>query len=334
MEYRKQSQQENRVRLDFQPRDYQIPIIEALEQKGYRRVLACLPRRAGKDITAFNICIRFLLGRVCVVYYIFPTYSQGKKILWDSVDNNGKRILDYIPPDLIESSNSQEMKIRFTNGSLFQIVGSDNVDSFMGTNPQGVVFSEYALQDPRAYQYIRPILAANQGWALFISTPRGKNHFYELYQIALNSDEWFAYKLTLDDTKHIPVEEIEKERAEGIMSEDLIQQEYYTSFSLGVEGAYYLKYLDKMRLENRISTVHWDPSQLVHTVWDIGVRDSTCIIFYQLIGTRVHIVDCYENNKEGLEHYKKVLESKPYSYGNIGRRRCIGTRMGLRNIAH
>jgi len=306
---------ENRIQLNFHPRDYQLPIIEALELKKYRRVLCCLPRRAGKDITAFNICIRALLRKVCVIYYIFPTYSQGKKILWDSVDNSGRRILDYIPSELIESKNSQDMKIRFINGSLFQIVGSDNVDSLMGTNPQGVVFSEYALQDPRAYQYIRPILAANQGWALFISTPRGKNHFYDLYKIAQESPEWFAYKLTLDDTKHIPIEEIEKERAEGIMSEDLIQQEYYTSFSLGVEGAYYLKYLDKMHINGQIGTVPWEPDHLVNTAWDIGVRDSTCIIFYQTIGTKIHIVDCYENNKEGLEHYKKLLDSKPYSYG-------------------
>ena len=205
------------------------------------------------------------------------------------------------------------MKIRFVNGSLFQIVGSDNVDSLVGTNPQGVVFSEYALQDPRAYQFIRPILAANQGWALFISTPRGKNHLYELYNMSLQSDEWFAYKLTLNDTKHIPLEEIEQDRKEGLMSEDLIQQEYYTSFDLGVEGAYYLKYLDKMSLEQRIASVPWDPSQLVHTVWDIGVRDSTCIIFYQLFGSRIHIIDCYDNTKEGLEHYKHILDTKPYS---------------------
>lgn len=303
------------IDLPFQPRDYQVPIMEALEHKGYKRVLAILPRRAGKDITAFNICIRYLLQHSCVVYYIFPTYSQGKKILWDSIDNNGRRIMDYIPSALIRSQNSQEMKIKFVNGSVFQIVGSDNVDSLMGTNPRGVVFSEYAIQDPRAYQYIRPILTANRGWALFISTPRGKNHLWELYNIAEQSPEWFCYKLTLDDTQHIPLSEIEKERQEGIMSEDLIQQEYYTSFTMGVEGSYYSKYLDKMKLNRQIGQVPWEPSFQVHTVWDIGFSDSTCIIFYQICGQTIRIVDCYENNKEGLEHYKSVLDNKPYSYG-------------------
>ena len=307
---------ETRIKLNrYKPRDYQLPILDAIENKGYRRVLAILPRRAGKDITAFNLCIRQCLKRVCVVYYIFPTYSQAKKVIWDSITNSGDRVLDYIPDELVESKNSQEMKVRFKNGSLLQFVGSDNFDSLMGTNPRLCVFSEYALQDPRAYQYIRPILTANDGTALFLSTPRGKNHLWELYQIAQHSPEWFCYKLTIEDTNHIPLSEIEKERAEGIMSEDLIQQEYYTSFDMGVEGSYYAKYLDRMRVKGQIGQVPWEPAFKVNTAWDLGTRDSTCILFFQCIGQTVRIIDCYEKNKEGLEHYAKVIQSKPYSYG-------------------
>jgi len=269
----------------------------------------------GKDITAFNLAIRQCLKKICVVYYIFPTYSQAKKVIWDSITNTGQRILDYIPDELVVSKNSQEMKIRFVNGSLLQLVGSDNYDTLMGTNPYGCIFSEYALQDPRAYQYIRPILAANDGWALFISTPRGKNHLWELWQIAQESPDWYAYKLTVEDTNHIPLSEIEKERAEGLMSDDLIQQEYYTSFEMGVEGAYYAKYMDRLRVDKRIGDVPWENGFKVHTAWDLGVRDATSIIFFQVIGQSVRIIDCYENNKEGLEHYVKVLQSKPYAYG-------------------
>jgi phage terminase large subunit len=307
---------ETTIRLNrFVPRDYQLPILDAIENKGYKKVLAILPRRAGKDMTAFQLCIRACLKKVCVIFYIFPTYASGKKILWDSITSTGERILDYIPEELIDSKNGQEMKIRFKNGSLFQIVGSDNYDSLMGTNPQGVVFSEYALQDERAYQYIRPILTANLGWALFISTPRGKNHMWQLYQIALHSPEWFVYKLTVEDTNHIPLAEIEKERREGIMSEDLIQQEYYTSFTMGVEGSYYAKYIDRMRVKNQIGMVAWEPGFKVHTAWDLGVRDSTCIIFFQVIGQAIRLIDVYEKSKEGLEHYAKILQQKPYTYG-------------------
>lgn len=299
----------------FKPREYQIPIMDAILNKGYKRVLCILPRRAGKDICAFNIMIRAALKKVGVYYYIFPTYSQGKKVLWDSLTNDGVRFIDYIPPEIIYSTNSQEMKIKLTNGSLIQVVGSDNVDSLVGTNPQGIVFSEYALQDPRAYQYLRPILVANDGWALFISTPRGKNHLFTLYEVARSNPEWFCLKLGIEETNHIPLSEIEKEKAEGIMSDDLIQQEYYTSFDMGVEGAYYTKYLDRMRIKGQIGDVPWESSFKVHTAWDLGVRDSTTILFFQVIGQTVRIIDSYENSKVGLEHYSKVIQQKDYVYG-------------------
>jgi hypothetical protein len=307
---------ETKIKLNrFKARDYQLPICDALENKGYRKLLVVMPRRAGKDIVAFNLTLRQALKKVGVYYYIFPTYSQARKVIWDSITNTGEKFLDYIPAELIAGKNGQEMKITLTNGSLIQLVGSDNFDTLVGTNPQGVVFSEYALQDPRAYQFIRPILTTNNGWALFISTPRGKNHMWDLYNIATYSPDWFCYKLTVEDTNHISLADIEMERREGIMSQDLIEQEYYTSFTMGVEGAYYAKYLDRMRVKAQIGTVPWEPGFKVHTAWDLGVRDSTCILFFQVIGQTVRIIDCYEKNKEGLEHYVKVIEQKPYSYG-------------------
>ena len=182
------------------------------------------------------------------------------------------------------------MKIRFINGSLIQMVGSDNIDGLVGTNPLGVVFSEYAIQDPRAYNFLRPILMANDGWCVFISTPRGKNHMWELWNIAkANPDEWFAYKLTVEDTCHISLLELEREKAQGLMSEDFIQQEFYCSFDMGVEGAYYAKYIDRMRIKGQIGSVPWESAFKVHTAWDIGVRDSTTIIFFQTVGQTVRI---------------------------------------------
>jgi len=307
---------EEKIHLNkFQPRPYQLPICDALENKGYKKIICVMPRRAGKDVLCWNLMIRAALKTVGVYFYFFPTYSQAKKVIFDSLTNDGMRFLDYIPPSLIESTNSQEMKIRLTNGSLIQLIGSDNIDSIVGTNPRGCVYSESSLQDPRAYQFIRPILAANNGWVVFISTPRGKNWFYELFQIASHTPSWFAYKLTLDDTQHIPLQEIERERAEGIMSEDLIQQEYYTSWDMGVEGSYYSRYMDRMRLQGRIGDVPWVSECKVHTAWDLGMADLSIIIFFQTIGQTVRIIDYYENSGLGLDHYIKVLQQKPYVYG-------------------
>ena len=132
------------------------------------------------------------MKEVCTCFYIMPTYSQAKKVIWDSTTNDGTRILDFIPQEIIAQKNQQEMKVRFVNGSLMQLIGSDNVDSLMGTNPKIVVFSEAALQTPDAWEFIRPILKINGGVAIFISTPRGRNHFYDLYQMAATQPDWFA----------------------------------------------------------------------------------------------------------------------------------------------
>lgn len=299
----------------FQPRGYQIPILDAIENKGYKRVLAILPRRAGKDMAAWNLCIRQCLKKICVVYYMLPTQKQARKVIWDSITSEGMRILDFVPPELVLSRNSSEMKITFINGSILQLCGSDSYDSLMGTNPTAIVFSEYAVSDPRAYQYLRPILTVNQGWALFITTPRGKNHLWTLWNFAQESPDWFAYKLSVLDTQHVSLQEIEKEKAEDGMSDDMIMQEYYCSFDRGVEGSFYGKYLDRMNLNSQITDVPYEAGFAVHTAWDIGVRDSTAIIFFQVIGQTVRIIDFYEKSKEGLEHYVKVINNKEYVYG-------------------
>ena len=272
---------------------------------------------SGKDITAWNLCIRELIRSAKTIYYVFPTFSSGRRILWDAIDNDGFRIIDYMPKDLIESKHEQYMRIKLKNGSLFQIIGSDSYDtSLIGTNPHMVVFSEFALSDPEAYKFVRPILSANDGKLLIVSTPRGKNFLFEMYNTALqNPDDWFVSHLTVDDTKHISMDTILKERELGEMSEDLQQQEYFCSFLQGVEGSYYSKYMDRLRLNGQIGIVPWEPQYLVNTSWDIGVRDSTAIVFSQCVGQTIRVIDYYEKNKEGLEHYINMLNGKPYTYG-------------------
>lgn len=243
-----------------------------------------------------------------------PTYSQAKKVIWDSTTNDGFRILDYIPEQLIAQKNQQEMKIRLTNGSLFQLIGSDNIDSLMGTNPKIVIFSEYALQTPDAWDFIRPILKINGGYAVFISTPRGRNHFYDLYRMAEVQKDWWAQTLTYRDTGILTEEDIQKEIQEG-MSEELAEQEYGCSFDRGVDGAFYAKLITKMRNEDRIMPLSYDPYKLVHVSFDLGWDDSTAIIFFQIDGDQIRIIDCEEHSNKTLHWYKALLTDKGYRYG-------------------
>ena len=308
---------ETRIKLtSFVPRPYQLPLFDAIENKGYKRVLALLPRRAGKDIVAFNIVVRAALSKIQTIFYVFPTYNSGRKILWDAITNDGKRILDYCPIEIADR-NEQLMRLRFKNGSVIQVIGSNDYDTaIVGTNPQFMVFSEYSLQDPRAYSFARPILTANEGKALFLSTPRGRNHLYDLYQVAINSPEdWFVYRLTVADTGHVSLADIRKEVELGEMSEGMVQQEWFCSFDEGQDGYFYMKEIDKMRLDWRIGMVPHEQRFKTHTSWDLGINDPTCIIFWQVIGTTVHIIDYYSASNRSIDHFVSVILSKSYIYG-------------------
>ena len=147
------------------------------------------------------------------------------------------------------------------------------------------------------------------------NTPRGKNHMYELYEIAKNSPEWFTYFKTVEDTQHIRVEEIKKDIASGEISEDMARQEYWCSFELGQEGSLYAKYIQNMRLRGQIGIVPWEPYHKVHTAWDLGIADPTCIIFFQTIGELVRIIDYYEASDRSMDHFARIIAEKPYVYG-------------------
>lgn len=302
------------MELTFKPRKYQLNLIRSLNQ-GIKRAVWVVHRRGGKDVTAFNWCLlQLLLNPGWTAFHILPTYSQAKKVIWDANTNESKRLLDYIPKDAIESKNGQEMKIRLTNGSLYQLIGSDNIDSLVGSNPKIIIFSEYAIQSPAAWDYLRPILDVNKGFAIFISTPRGKNHFYDLVTMARTNPNWFCEILPITETDVLTEEDMENARKEG-MSEEMIQQEFYCSFNRGVEGSYYGRLIEKARDERRICSVPYETRSPVHTAWDIGYGDSTSVTFWQEIGGECRIIDFYEAQGEGIAHYAKMLQNKPYVYG-------------------
>ena len=216
----------------FTPRPYQLPLLRALDS-GINRALITWNRRSGKDKTCFNFTIKRACERVGTYYYFLPTYNQAKKVIWDNIDNDGFKMLDHIPEELIKATNGTELKIELKNGSIIQLIAANEFKkSGVGANPIGVVFSEYSVTDKDAWQFVSPILAANGGWAIFNFTPRGKNHAWELLQRAKDNTKWFWEILTVDDTKVLDKEALEEERKN--MPEALFNQEYYSEF---LEGA-------------------------------------------------------------------------------------------------
>lgn len=303
------------VDFNINLRDYQMPIFKAIMSDGYRKVINLSARRSGKDYLGWHIAILQCIKKPCIVYYVLPTFSQARRAIFDAITIDSQKFIDFIPKELVSAINKQEMKIRFTNGSLLQCLGGDSFNtSLIGTNPYGIVFSEYSRMVD-CYPYVRPILAANNGWVLFCTTPFGKNAFFDLYKKALTLPDWKVFVNKTSDIHHIPNEIMAIEKQQ--MSETLYAQEYECSFDTGVEGSYYSKHIEMLRQQNRICDVPWDPSLLTYSSWDIGVKDATSIILFQVAneGNSIRIIDCYQNNNVGLDHYAKYLADKPYRYG-------------------
>lgn len=297
------------------PRSYQLPLWNFMLDGG-KRAVAVWHRRSGKDSVAINWTARAAFTRTGVYWHMLPEGKQGRKVIWDSVDSQGRRVIDQaFPPELRAAVNDQEMKMRLSNGSIWQVVGSDNYDSLVGGNPVGIVFSEYAVAKPSAWDYIRPILAENEGWAIFIYTPRGRNHGFIRYELAKQDPDWFAEILTVEDTKAIDRKAIDEERRAG-MPEDMIEQEFYCSFSGVQVGSYYGEIIKKLEGEGQICPVPFDPDLLVYTGWDLGMADSTSIWFAQVTQSgSIRIIDHYKNQGLALAHYIKYVKARPYIYG-------------------
>ncbi len=327
-----------KIPYNFTPRSYQVPILRALDD-GYKRAVGVWHRRSGKDKVFLNYMAKEMFRRVGSYYYFLPTYKQGKKIIWNGRDRDGFKFTDHIPKSLRVRTDNQEMiievikpynlmtddeKERFKNGekivgSLFQVIGTDNIDSIVGTNPVGCVFSEWSLQNPAAWDFIRPILAENGGWAIFNYTPRGKNHGWTTLQTArAYPDVWYSEVLTVEDTEAIDWAILNQEREEMIRKDPsgaLYEQEYMCSFEVPIQGAYYASQMLEADHEGRLTNVPYDMNTVVHTVWDLGIDDSMTIWFYQIAGREIHLIDYITGTGEGINYYVKMLKDRQYVYG-------------------
>lgn len=307
---------------NWQPRPYQLNLWNAFE-RGNKRMIEIAHRRWGKDELALNMAAVSSFQKPATYWHMLPEYAQARKAIWTAINPHTgiRRIDECFPTEVRSNTNEQEMFIRFINGATWQVVGSDNYKNLVGSPPYGIVFSEWSKANPGAWAYLGPILEENGGWALFITTPEGKNHAAAMYKMAVASDYWFAEIQTVEDTG-FSKEKVENARKEyhALYGEDvgdsLINQEYYCSFDASLIGAYYGKEFAMIDREKRVGNVPYDPSLKVYTAWDLGMDDSTAIWFAQVVGQEVRLIDYYENSGFGLDHYAKVLDRKPYTYAD------------------
>lgn len=256
-------------------------------------------------------------------YHCLPEYGQARKAIWEAVNPRTKQVRwkDAFPEELIAHVDNQAMKIKFKNGSDWQLVGSDNPDSLMGTTPVGVVFSEAALANPATFAFFRPILAENNGWSAHISSTRGKNHFHALYELARNDPAAFASHISAKDTDVFSAAQLAAERAAYIalyghnLGTSLFEQEYLSSWDAAVIGAVWGQEIKDLKEEGRALPLRYDPRFVVDTSWDLGVGDETVVLFWQTVGNTERLIDWYAATDTGLEHFVEVLNEKGYLYG-------------------
>jgi hypothetical protein len=314
-----------RVRIPangWQERPYQEALWDYL-MGGGKRAMAVWHRRAGKDDIGLHFCAIAAHRRVANLWYALPEYLQGRKAIWTSINaHTGRRRIDEaFPKELRASTNDNEMFIRFRNGSTFQIVGSDRYDATVGSSVGGIVYSEWALSNPSAWAYHRPILEENQGWALFITTPRGRNHAYSMFQYASQSPDWFCELLTAKDTHALTDEALAETLREyrALYGVDVgnaqYEQEYFCSFTASILGAYFALEMAQVRAEERIVEIAADDDKPVNRAWDLGVKDDTSIWWWQQHGGQLLILDHYAASGVGVEHYAEIIEGKAKQHG-------------------
>lgn len=325
----------------WRPRSYQLDAWNYMERGG-RHAELVWHRRAGKDEIALHTTAVKAFERAGCYWHMLPLASQARKAIWTAINGHTgkKRIDEAFPPEIRRRTNDQEMFIEFVNGSTWQVLGSDNYNAMVGSPPVGLVYSEWALANPAARAYLRPIISENQGWEMFITTPRGKNHAYRTLNAARQEKGAFAQILTARETGIFNVEQLDQLKAAYIadFGEDqglsLFEQEYLCSFDAAVFGAFYAAEFRKIDQEGRICKVAHDPDYPVFTAWDLGRTDDTSIWFFQVVAGEIRIIDFHSSSLKKPSFYAGQICGREAEIDLVGDRVVVAMGDVIEGLEH
>jgi phage terminase large subunit len=295
---------------NFTPRAYQRRFM-AYFDRGGRRAMWVVHRRGGKDLTALHQTCKMMHKRKGAYWHVFPIAEQARKAIWEGFTKDGQRIMEQVFPASIRATPrnflpSGEMVVTLKCGSTWRLMGSDKME-VVGAGPVGVTFSEFALAKPTTWNLIRPMLRENDGWASFITTPRGNNHAKKLFDVAKKDSSWFCELQTLFDTRaYDPERTIAEERAEG-MPEPLIRQEYLCDWTAANVGAVWGDLVEALEKRGGLEVFEHETDG-VFTSWDLGVSDATSIWAWRPRGDGVEVLNHYSAHGQPLSHYFDKLD--------------------------
>lgn len=308
---------------EFNVRWYQRAFHEALVGQKKKRLIEIAHRRWGKDEIVLNGFRELSFKRPGTYWHCFPEYAQARKAIWNGINSHtGKRRIDEaFPPEVRKRTRDDDMFIETVWGSTWQLLGSDRYDATVGSGPVGIAYSEWALCNPSAWAYHKPMIEESNGTAAFITTPRGNNHAKRMLDRAMTDDSWFAEVSTIGDTGALTLKQLAASLAEyqDIYGKDVgrsfFEQEYWCSFSAAIIGSYWGGEISDAEKQGRMYDIEIDPDYPVHTVWDLGKAVNNPIWCFQVIGDRPYIVDFYIPETDDLEKWCEWLNEKGY-HGN------------------
>lgn len=239
---------------------------KAVMQDGFKRLVLMMGRQSGKTYFSVNHAWISAIKDQGRYFIVFKTYKQAHEVVW-------RQYVPLIPKEIIFKKNEQDLlielhylkdtKIILPDGSeimvnhdknkprsTIQLLGSDQADSHRGFKANGIIFDEYADQDPNNWDSVyKHFFTTTDGWAIFMGTPRGYNHFYDLVQYAQNDDRWFYLEATWRDSPYVKREFIQEERKEAEKQGKLstFLQEVELEFR-AVQGAVYPQFDRKIHI--------------------------------------------------------------------------------------
>ena len=289
------------IKLEYVPRPHFVPF----HQRNQRFSAIVAHRRCGKTVACINDVIpRALFNkRKNPRYgYIAPTYRQGKEIAWQYLKDDAAPAISRI--------RESELSIELINGAKISIFGADNPDSLRGLYFDGVILDEFGDMRPSMWgEVILPTLVDRRGWAVFIGTPKGKNHFFDVVQRSKREENWYSSILTVNDTGLFEPNEVEEFRKQ--MSDEQRMQ-YWQWLDDAITGAYYAKLL-----EQPVVGPAYNPDLDVFVSADLGYTDSSAYWFWQEYPDGDVMIDYEEADNQPLAYYFDLLRYKGYTYDTI-----------------
>ena len=268
-------------------------------------------RRFGKSrLAAWILIIKALQSDSKDVFYIGPTFQQSKDIMWNML----KELLD--GTELIQQTHENTATMTLVNGRKISLKGSDRPDTLRGIGLSYVVLDEYANMKVEVWeQIIRPTLADVKGGALFIGTPAGKNHFYDIWKEAADEkkEDWEAFQYTSIDNPILDPEEIKAAR--DTMSTQAFRQEFeasFVSFTGGIFKQEWIKY-DKEEPKEGNYVIAVDPAGFEKVEKERGLKgsklDETAITIVKIHNDEWWVKDILHGRWNIKETSTKILQS-------------------------